>query len=99
MPFIRDTWTSLLRLLRTFTRSPFYAFIYLVQPLIWLLLFTQIFKSLTALPNFPTSSYLQFFAPGLIVTLAVFNSNFTGFALLNAKIRHPPLSKLFYQSP
>jgi len=83
MPFIRDTWTSLLRLLRTFTRSPFYAFIYLVQPLIWLLLFTQIFKSLTALPNFPTSSYVQFFAPGLIVTLAVFNSNFTGFALLN----------------
>jgi len=83
MPIIRDTWSSLLRLLRTFTRSPFYAFIYLIQPLIWLLLFTQIFKSVTALPDFPTSSYLQFFAPGLIVTLAVFNSNFTGFALLN----------------
>lgn len=83
MPFLRDTWTTLQRLLRTFTRSPFYAFIYLVQPLIWLLLFTQIFKSVTALPNFPTSTYVQFFAPGLIVTLAVFNSNFTGFQLLN----------------
>jgi ABC-type multidrug transport system permease subunit len=26
---------------------------------------------------------VEFFAPGLIVTLAVFNSNFTGFQLLN----------------
>jgi ABC-2 type transport system permease protein len=71
------------RLIRAFVRTPFWIVIYLIQPLIWLLLFTQIFKSITVLPGFSTSSYVQFFAPGLIVTLAVFNSNFSGFQILS----------------
>ena len=80
---LRSTWYTLDRLMRAFVRTPFWIVVYLIQPLIWLLLFTQIFQSITVLPGFSTSSYVQFFAPGLIVTLAVFNSNFSGFQILS----------------
>jgi len=79
---LRSTWYSLGRLVRAFVRTPFWILIYSIQPLIWLLLFTQIFQSITVLPGFSTSSYVQFFAPGLIVTLAVFNSNFSGMQII-----------------
>lgn len=82
MDFASDIWYTFARRFRNGLREPIWIFFSLTQPLIWLLLFTQLFKNLSLMPGFPTSEYLLFFAPGLIVMMAVFSSAYTGFDIL-----------------
>jgi ABC-2 type transport system permease protein len=82
MDFASDVWYTLARRFRNGLREPIWIFFSLTQPLIWLLLFTQLFKNISLMPGFPTSGYLLFFAPGLIVMMAVFSSAYTGFDIL-----------------
>jgi ABC-2 type transport system permease protein len=63
-------------------RMPVFIFMTLFQPILWLVLFTQIFKSLGGLPGLGSSSYLQFFAPGVLVMTVLFGSAFSGFGML-----------------
>ncbi|MEM3641278.1 MAG: ABC transporter permease [Candidatus Bathyarchaeia archaeon] len=80
--FLRDTWHTFRRHMHASLREPVWIFFSMIQPLIWLVLYTQLFKDMTLMPGFPTDNYLQFFAPGLIVMLAVFSSPYSGFGLL-----------------
>lgn len=67
------------RLLRTLSRQPAYFGFLLIQPVIWLLLFGQLFKNVVDIPGFaPTGSYLEFITPGVIVMTALFNSGWSG---------------------
>jgi ABC-2 type transport system permease protein len=67
------------RLLRTLSRQPAYFGFLLIQPVIWLLLFGQLFKNIIQIPGFvPTGSYLEFITPGVIVMTALFNSGWSG---------------------
>ena len=61
---------------------PVFIFMTLFQPILWLVLFTQIFKSLGGMLGPGGSSYLQFFAPGVLVMMALFGSAFAGFGML-----------------
>lgn len=85
---ITDTWYIVLRDLRTRMRMPVFIFMTMFQPILWLVLFTQIFDSLGGsggvLPNGASSdiSYLQFFAPGVVVMTVLFGSAFSGFGTL-----------------
>jgi ABC-2 type transport system permease protein len=54
----------------------------LFQPILWLVLFTQIFKSLGGSIAGAGVSYLQFFAPGVIVMTVLFGSAFAGMGML-----------------
>jgi ABC-2 type transport system permease protein len=68
------------RAVRTLSRQPAYAAITLVQPVIWLLLFGQLFRNVVHIPGFtPASgSYLEFITPGVIVMTALFSSGWAG---------------------
>lgn len=57
-------------------RVPIVLFFALVQPLIFLVLFSQVFSSLANLPGFQYDSYLQFMVPS-IVALTALNSAFS----------------------
>lgn len=61
---------------------PVWIFMNLIQPIIWLVLFSQLFESLGNMPGFPTGSYLQFFAPGVVVMTALFGSAWSGMGLI-----------------
>jgi ABC-2 type transport system permease protein len=66
------------RNLKKMLRIPMMLFFSLFQPMLWLLLFTQIFKKLGQFPQFQQqgfSSYLMFFAPS-VVTMTVLTSAF-----------------------
>ncbi|HEY5578376.1 MAG TPA: ABC transporter permease [Acidimicrobiia bacterium] len=63
------------RNLRKLVRVPMLVFFSLFQPLLFLLLFSQVFSSMADLPGFPYSSYLQFLVP-TIVALTALNSAF-----------------------
>jgi ABC-2 type transport system permease protein len=61
-------------------RQPAYAAITLVQPVIWLLLFGQLFRNVVHIPGFSSASgsYLEFITPGVIVMTALFSSGWAG---------------------
>jgi ABC-2 type transport system permease protein len=66
------------RYLRAFLRQPYYVVGTLVQPIIWLLLFGQLFKRAAQLPGFPAGSYISFLAPGIVVMTAMLGAGWSG---------------------
>jgi len=82
MNLLADTWFQVGRHLRAQLRIPVFIFVSIVQPVVWLVLFTQVFKSLSTMPGLGGLSYLQFFAPGVIVMTVMFGSAWAGFGML-----------------
>ena len=73
----------------------------LFSPLVWFLLFGQLFKGVTQLPGFPTDNYLLYVLPGvlgiLILSLSLFNANNVVFDKVSgyfAKLLSFPVSRL-----
>lgn len=77
---VRHSWLLTARAVRTLLRQPAFAAITLVQPVIWLLLFGQLFRNVVHIPGFSTTSgsYLEFITPGVIVMTALFSSGWAG---------------------
>ncbi|MEU3273000.1 ABC transporter permease [Saccharomonospora sp. NPDC006951] len=67
-----------LRSLRTLSRQPAYLLLTLVQPMVWLLLFGELFKRVAELPGFGTGSYLAYLTPGVIVMTAMMSAGWAG---------------------
>jgi ABC-2 type transport system permease protein len=72
-----------MRSIKALIRQPWFLAITLVQPIIWLLLFGQLFKSVIHIPGFATGagrsgSYLEFLTPGVVVMTALFSSAWAG---------------------
>jgi ABC-2 type transport system permease protein len=67
---LRDHVVLLGRSFRLLRRQPIWLAIMLVQPLVWLLLYSQLFGRLPQLGGFGTDSYLQFLAPGIAILSA-----------------------------
>ncbi|HEX4960054.1 MAG TPA: ABC transporter permease [Thermoanaerobaculia bacterium] len=82
MEFLLDTWHLFLRLVRATLRMPVFVIISIVQPILWVLLFGQLFKSVTTIPGFGASSYVQFLAPGISIMTALFGAAYSGMGLL-----------------
>jgi ABC-2 type transport system permease protein len=70
------------RHLRAIARQPWYLAITLVQPVIWLLLFGQLFKQVAELPGFTTGSYIAFLTPGIVVMTALFSNGWAGMGFI-----------------
>ncbi len=70
------------RLLRATMRQPAFVAITLVQPMIWLLLFGQLFKRVVEIPGFTGGTYIGFLTPGVVVMTVLFSSGWTGMAYI-----------------
>ncbi|MBN9110678.1 MAG: ABC transporter permease [Pseudonocardia sp.] len=70
------------RHVRGFLRQPAFVIVTLVQPLIWLLLFGQLFRGIVVLPGFGAGSYLEFLAPGVVIMTVLFSSGWSGMAFI-----------------
>ena len=82
MTTLRHTGYMTLRHLRELWRQPWFVAVTLVQPVIWLLLFGALFKRVVEIPGFHGGSYIAFLAPGVVVMTALFNSAWSGMALI-----------------
>ncbi|MFL6193515.1 MAG: ABC transporter permease [Thermoanaerobaculia bacterium] len=82
MGFLRDTGYLFLRLLRATLRMPVFVLISVVQPILWVLLFGQLFRSVTTIPGFGATNYVQFLAPGISIMTALFGAAYSGMGLL-----------------
>ncbi|MBM7829441.1 ABC-2 type transport system permease protein [Agromyces cerinus] len=77
--FFRHTAYLTLRQLRAAVRIPAFIVMNVVQPLIWLLLFGQLFTSVVDIPGFTGGdNYLEFLTPGIVMMMALFGSAWAG---------------------
>jgi len=83
MTVVRQTLYMTVRHLRELWRQPWFVGVTLVQPVIWLLLFGALFKRIVEIPGFHGHSYITFLAPGVVVMTAMFNSAWSGMALID----------------
>jgi ABC-2 type transport system permease protein len=71
-----------LRGLRAIGRQPAFVVIMLIQPMIWLLLFGQLFKRVVEIPGFTGGTYIDFLTPGVVVMTVLFSSGWSGMAFI-----------------
>jgi ABC-2 type transport system permease protein len=79
---LTDTWYLFLKYSRITLRMPMWTLFGLVQPLIWLVIFGQLFAHFAKMAGFPSESYLDFLAPGIVVMTVLFGSSWAGVNLL-----------------
>ena len=83
---IGETWELYKRALMKLMRRRVILYFSLVQPMIWLLLFGQMFKKMVSVPGvgsaFGTSNYMAFFTPGVIMMTILFGAGQTGLGLI-----------------
>lgn len=66
------------RLIRHSLQNPVFVIFTIVQPLIWLILFGQLFGGVAALPGLEEGEYTKFLTPGVVVMTALFGSIYSG---------------------
>jgi ABC-2 type transport system permease protein len=79
---LAHTWFMLGRQARNLARQPIWIAIMLVQPMFWLLLYSQLFRRVVELPGFATDSYVQFLTPGIVIMTAFFSATWSGMAMI-----------------
>jgi ABC-2 type transport system permease protein len=82
MAFVADTLHLLQRHLRATLRLPIWIIVMLVQPVIWLVLYGQLFRRVVELPGFAATSYIEFITPGVVVMTALFGALWSGMGML-----------------
>lgn len=80
---LADTLHILQRHIRTTMRLPVWIVVMLIQPIIWLTLYGQLFRRVVELPGFAATSYVQFLTPGVVVMTALFGAAWSGMGLIN----------------
>lgn len=80
---IRHTWHITLRYLRVFIRTPAWVAMTLVQPVIWLLIFGALFRSVVEIPGFQGGSYIEFLTPGVVVMTAISSAGWNGMSFID----------------
>ena len=66
---------------RNLMREPIWIALLLIQPMIWLLLYGQLFSRVPALRG-GASSYIEFLTPGIVVMNAFFGGTWAGMAMI-----------------
>ena len=82
MVLILDTWYQFAKYMRITLRMPMWTLFGLIQPLIWLVIFGELFRNMTQLSGFPAGSYIEFLTPGILVMTVLFGSSWSGVSLL-----------------
>jgi len=64
-------------------RQPIWIALMLIQPMFWLLLYSQLFRRITDLPGFEGLNYVDFLAPGIVVMTAFFSGTWAGMGMIS----------------
>ncbi|MFI5266847.1 MAG: ABC transporter permease [Chloroflexota bacterium] len=92
MKVLRDTWLVFLRYFGLLIRNPAWVVIGVVQPLLYLVLFAPLLKSIANTPGFPAGGAYNVFVPGLLIQLGLFGASGVGFSLI-AEVRYGVLER------
>jgi len=93
MKLVTDTWLVFGRYWYLFIHNPVWVAIGVVQPLLYLILFAPLLKSIASAPGFPPGGAYNVFVPGLLVQLGMFGAAGVGFSLI-AELRMGVIERL-----
>ena len=79
---LAQSWYMVGRQARNLFREPIWIALMLIQPMFWLLLYSQLFERIVDLPGFETDSYIDFLAPAVVVMTAFFNGTWSGMGMI-----------------
>jgi ABC-2 type transport system permease protein len=79
---LRQTWYMTQRHLRQLFRQPVWVALTLVQPIVWILLYGQLFKNVTKLGGFGSDNYVDYLTPGIVIMTALFSGGWSGFSFI-----------------
>ncbi len=82
MKLLQHSWFLNVRSIRHLLRQPWWIALTLIQPIIWLLLYGQLFQRVVELPGFRTATYIDFLTPGIVIMSALFTSGWTGIGFI-----------------
>jgi ABC-2 type transport system permease protein len=77
-----DTVWMTQRRLKALAKQPWFIIFALIQPIIWLFLFGNLFKRIVELPGFGGGSYLTYLVPGVVVMSAMSSNMWAGMGTL-----------------
>lgn len=79
---LADTWHLFGKYMRITLRMPMWTFFTLIQPLIWLVIFGQLFKNMYQASVPAGGHYMDFLVPGIVIMTVLFGSAWSGVSLL-----------------
>jgi ABC-2 type transport system permease protein len=82
MKTLRDIWLVFLRYWGIFLRNPAWVVIGVLQPVLYLVLFAPLLKSIASVQGFPPGGAYNVFVPGLLIQLGMFGAAGVGFSLI-----------------
>ena len=82
MTMLAHSYFLMQRHLRQLLRQPWWIGLTLAQPIIWLVLYGQLFQKVVSLPGFAARSYVEFIAPGIVIMSALFASGWSGMGII-----------------
>lgn len=78
MTILGESGVLLGRRYRLMLRQPIWIAVMLVQPMVWLLLYSQLFSKLPRLGGFGTASYIEYLTPGIAILTAFSHGTWEG---------------------
>ncbi len=87
MQTLRQTGWMIVRQARNLMREPIWIVMMVVQPMLWLLLYAQLFSRVTQLQA-GTGSYTEVITPGIVCMNAYFGGMWSGMAMISDLDRH-----------
>ena len=87
MTLARHTWFMVVRQARNLMREPIWIVMMIIQPLIWLLLYGQLFSRVGSLRG-GAGSYVEFLTPGIVCMNAYLGGTWAGMAMITDLDRH-----------
>ncbi len=82
MKVLSDSLVMAERLLRNLARQPWWIAITLAQPIVYLVLYAQLFKRIVDIPGFNAPSYITFVTPGIVIMTALFAGGWNGMGMI-----------------
>lgn len=83
MTLLFDVRYLFLRAMKKVIRNPILLFFSLFQPVLFLTLFTQLFKNFGAIPGFPAGSYIAFATPGILLQNGFISASQSGTSMVD----------------
>jgi ABC-2 type transport system permease protein len=87
MQTARQTGWMVVRQARNLMREPIWIAMMVIQPMIWLILYGQLFSKVGA-QGHTSGSYVEFLTPGIVCMNAFFGGMWAGMAMINDLDRH-----------
>ncbi|HLX33166.1 MAG TPA: ABC transporter permease [Gaiellaceae bacterium] len=88
MQVLRQTGWMVVRQARNLMREPIWIAMMVIQPMLWLVLYGQLYKHVGAQGRHTQFSYIEFLTPGVVCMNAFFGGTWAGMAMISDLDRH-----------